>query len=1068
MHSWTIRCLVLSVLAFCCSCQAELPEEIASVQASLPDVVDFNFHIRPILSDRCFSCHGPDENARKASLRLDIEAAAFEKLESGKGYAIKKCQPHKSALIKRILSDDPDYQMPTPESNLVLSDYEKALLHKWIDQGAQWKKHWAFISPQSPRVPDLKIDWETKHPIDHFVAAKISTQDLLPNPAAPKEILLRRVAMDLTGLPPTLEEIDDFLADNSPQAFEKVVDRLLASPAYAERMAMDWMDIARYADSHGMHADGYREMWQWRDWVIQAYQENMPYDQFVKWQLAGDLMPKASLAQKLATAFNRNHPMTAEGGVIEEEFRLGYVFDRAETMSTAFMGMTLACAKCHDHKFDPISQKEYYQTAAFFNNVKELGMTGDDGNYGPMLPLPDEASQQKIEALQASITAKSDALSAMEVEAIKQYMQAPKPLNALVGQSLKVTFDSKQPMTKDPSRFYLDSNKKISTRSKTDLVAGKKGMAFQFTGDYDEIYIEDAGLIELYEPISVGLWINSDTHDEGKTQVLVGNAGNKNNFWRGWDFYLDEQRHLCVRLIHSLPHNYIHLRSTQTIPIQAWQHLAFSYDGSAMAKGITIYINGEKVATTTEFDQLYKTIYPVRTGSHVKVDQALLVGKSYRAFTGENGLFKGLMDELQLFDRALLPNEMRLLAGQELALTKADYAQIAYQMSSAHQEELAKINQLRMERLDIMNTIPEVMVMEEMSKERPMFVLDRGEYDSPKEEVQAATPASILPFPADQPKNRLALAEWLFDEKHPLTARVAVNRYWQMLFGQGLVKTPQDFGVQGALPSHPALLDWLAVQYQESAWDTKALIKTIVMSATYQQSSIRSQEKQEIDPENVYLSYGPSYRLSAEMIRDNALAASGLLVDQVGGPSVKPYQPDGLWIELGNFSHQLLTYQQNKGDSLYRRSLYTFIRRTSPPPAMTVFDAPNRDVCTVQRERTNTPLQALVLLNDPQFVEAARVLAQRLMVKHPNQLDQQIEDAFRAVTSRFPNEQERALFQELYEEQKTHYQTQPQAAKALLQVGEYPTEKGLDPIGSAALAMVTSTMFNHDEAYMKR
>ncbi|MEO0339608.1 MAG: DUF1549 domain-containing protein, partial [Bacteroidota bacterium] len=711
MRPWIINYIPLSVLIFCFSCQPELPEEVALAHASLPETVDFNFHIRPILSDRCFSCHGPDENSRKAGLRLDIEEEAFRKLESGNGFAIRTGKPNRSELIRRVLSDDPDYQMPTPESNLVLSDYEKALLYKWIDQGAKWKKHWAFIPPQKSDIPIHTLDWPSEHPIDQFVANKLNTQNLTPNPEATKETLLRRVSMDLTGLPPSIEELDDFLNDQSPQAFEKVVDRLLASTAYAERMAMDWMDIARYADSHGMHADGYREMWQWRDWVIKAYQENMPYDQFVKWQLAGDLLPSATQDQKLATAFNRNHPMTAEGGVIDEEFRLGYVFDRAETMSTAFMGMTLACAKCHDHKFDPISQKEYYQTAAFFNNVKELGMTGDDGNYGPMLPLPDEQLQQQIQALQASIVAKSEALSNAEVAAIEAFSKQSNKIKALSGQTVAVAFDAKQASSKDKNIFHLDRNKQVITRGKADLVAGKEGKAFQFTGDYDEVYIEDAGLIELFEPISVGLWINSTTHDEGKTQVLVGNAGNKNNFWRGWDFYLDEDRHLCVRLIHSLPHNYLHIRSSQTIPIEQWQHLAFSYDGSAKAEGVQVYINGEKAEVSTVFDRLYKTIYPIRVGAHTKVDQALLVGKSYRAFTGENGLFKGMMDDLQLFDRVLLPNEMRLLAGNDATLSKEDYAHIAYQRSAAYQREVKLINKIKEEHLELLNTIPEVMVM---------------------------------------------------------------------------------------------------------------------------------------------------------------------------------------------------------------------------------------------------------------------------------------------------------------------------------------------------------------------
>lgn len=1051
-------------------CQKELPSEIAEAYLQTPERVDFNFHIRPILSDRCFSCHGPDEKSRKANLRLDLEEAAFKKLKSGNGYALVKGKPFKSELIDRILSTDPEICMPIPESNLTLNDQEKAVLFKWVEQGAKWKDHWAFTPPVSISPPKLDGDWTVQNPIDQFVGEKLALEGLKPSPKAEKEVLLRRVSLDLTGLAPSLEEIDDFLADDSPEAFEKVVDRLLESSDFGERMAMDWMDLSRYADSHGMHADGWREMWQWRDWVINAFNDNMPYEQFVSWQLAGDLLPDASQEQKLATAFNRNHPMTAEGGVIEEEFRLGYVFDRAETMSTAFMGLTLACAKCHDHKFDPISQEEYYQTAAFFNNVKELGMTGDDGNYGPMLLMADAETKKNIKELENKIQDQAEQVALTEkellanIEFIKQL-----PNRGLKEEALAyVGFERINPLPKRKGQFAIDGNQNYTTRVDQQLQEGKVGQARQFTGDYDESYIHGkTGIFELYDSYSAAAWINTTKQDSNKTQVILGTAGDKNNFWRGWDFYLESDNRLSVRLIHSLPHNYLHIKSETAIPLKEWQHVAFTYDGSAKAEGLKLYINGKLASSSIEYDHLYRSIHPVSSGANLKQERAVRIGKSYRAFTGENGIFKGWIDEVYLFGRSLFEAEIARLADQDTA-DEAHLKLIQARQEKNYQKEVEALKELKKSYLSLLDPIPEVMVMEEMKTPRSMFVYNRGEYSSPSHEVKAATPEAILAFPQDFPKNRLGLAQWLFSEEHPLTARVTVNRYWQLIFGRGIVNTPQDFGIQGALPSHPELLDWLALEFINSGWDLKQLLKTIVMSATYQQSSKKTEVLLEKDPENIWLARGPSYRLSAEMIRDNALSASGLLVKQIGGQSVRPYQPKGLWIDKGNFSYKLLRYKETRGDSLYRRSLYTFVKRTSPHPAMTVFDAPNRDVCTVKRERTNTPLQALVLLNDPQFVEAARVLAQRIQKEAPNELETQLVQAFRLITSRQPRSEELAIFEKMYIQQLSRFQNNREDASAFLEVGDYPFDEELDPLKTAALAMVASTMLNHDEAYMKR
>ena len=1067
---------ILYIFFFFIGCEPSIPESLEVAYQDLPEKIDFNIHIRPILSDRCWSCHGQDEAARKANLRLDQAETAFAPLTESNGFALVKGSLRKSEIFHRITSENPEYQMPTPESHLTLNAKEKATIIKWIKQGAEWKEHWSFIPPKQPKLPNIqKSGWEQNNAIDKFIQTKLVENKLSPSPIADKERLLRRVYMDLTGLAPSIPEMDAFLADNSSNAFEKVVNKLLDTDAYAERMTMEWMDLSRYADSHGMHADGARLMWPWRDWVIESFKENMPYDKFVTWQLAGDLLPNATKEQKLATAFHRNHAMTAEGGAVDEEFRLEYVFDRSNTTATAFLGLTMECARCHDHKFDPFSQDEFYQMAAFFNNVKELGMTGDDGNYGPMLTLPDEATEKKLTEINASIKAKEAELKLTKEELAKQgtfikqlISNSTRRPKGLVGY---YPFDQIKDYInkgKRPAK-YFDRNKKCTSVGSPKLVEGKKGQAVTFPGGYDEVYLSDMGLFEMTEPFSVGAWIYTTEDDREKTQVIVGNAGEKNNFWRGWDFYLDTQNRLSTRLIHSLPHNYIHQRSQQPISLNTWTHVAFSYDGSGKAKGIQLFVNGVATESEVTFDNLYKNIHPIKVGNHELNNTPLRVGKSYRNYTGESGFFKGRLDELMIFDRQITPLEIQWIA--DVKEIKEE-AKLFEEYKIAQQPPIKKIanqlQQLRTKRLELMNPVMEVMVMEETPENRPMHVLNRGVYDQPKHTVEMATPTKVLAFSKEFPQNRLGLAQWIFDKKNPLTARVAVNRYWQLIFGRGLVTTPQDFGSQGALPTHPELLDHLAVSFQENGWDLKALLKEMVMSRTYQQSSKATAELMEIDPLNQWLARNASYRLPAEMIRDNALKASGLLVDEIGGESVKPYQPDGLWIDLGNFSHELLHYKQDEGDKLYRRSLYTFIRRTSPPPFMTTFDVSAREKCIVQREQTNTPLQALVLLNDPQFVEAARVLAVNMQKEGGEILADQIIYAFRNATGRKPQTKEVALLSELFQKEKIRFQQNPKAAKEVLSVGNYPLDKAVNRITTAALATVANTILNHDEAYMRR
>ncbi len=1059
---------LMAMCTFTFSCMPTLPEEVETAFNELPEHVDFNFHVKPILSDRCYNCHGPDENTRQAGLRLDIEEEAFKKLSSG-NRAFVAGKPHSSESVHRILSDDPEVMMPPPDANLSLTAHEKALIIKWIDQGAQWKEHWAFTKPVKQEVKTIvNAEWKANNEVDYFVQQQLKQQGLAPAPEANKERLLRRLSIDLTGLPPTIAEIDAFLNDTSDDAYEKVVDHLLQKDATAERLALDWLDISRYADSHGLHADGWRLMWPWRDWVINAFKKNMPYDQFVTWQLAGDLFPNATKEQKLATAFNRNHPMTAEGGAIEEEFRLNYVWDRAETVATSLMGLTVACARCHDHKFDPISQKDYYQLTAFFNNVKELGMTGDDGNYGPMLTLPDDETEEKLKTLEKSIQEKEQhlQLTKKELADLDTYMRQ---LPANVEEDGLIDYYPLDKLTKKGDAYWVDNNKSATTSKAPKIVAGKKGNAMVFTGEYDEIYLRNVPNFEWTDAFSGALWANTTKREKLKTQQLLGTSGEKNSFWRGWDFYLDSLNHLNARLIHSLPHNYIHVRSKDSIKTNQWKHLAFSYDGSGKAKGLSLFIDGVQTKTDIQYDKLYKSIQTVKSAVHTLYTQPVKVAKSYRGFTGEYGIFKGALDDIRMYKKALSPAEVMLLAQTKKQPPKADLAKTYWINKSPQVVETQKeLKELRGEWLNLMQPVMEVMVMEEMPTDRQAFAYSRGDYSQPMYEVEANTPEVLPEFPDSYPKNRLGLSQWIFSKDNPLTARVTVNRYWQMLFGSGLVATPQDFGVQGELPTHPQLIDWLAISFMESDWDVKALLKTMVMSHTYRQSSDATPEMREKDPKNRFLARSNSYRLPAEMIRDNALAASGLLVEKIGGESVKPYQPGKLWMEKNTFSHKLLSYQQSKGDNLYRRSMYTFIRRNSPHPAMTAFDAPNREVCIVQRENTNTPLQALVLLNDAEFVEASKILAQRMQIEGGDALEDQITYGFRLAISRSPKAEEKEILKELFDEQAERFKQEPKEVAALLAVGNKAIDKALNNAKTAALTVVANTILNHDETYMRR
>jgi len=1058
-------CVTLVMLL---GCQPPVTED-PDILVRLPETVDFNYHVRPLLSDRCFACHGPDENTREAGLRLDVEDAAFAELAENPGhYAVRRGSLRRSEMATRIASEDPELQMPPPESNLALSDYEVALLRRWIQQGAAWEPHWAFTPPEAPEEPALRDAGWPRSPIDPFVLARLEREGIAPAPEADRERLLRRVTMDHTGLPPTVAEIDAFLADTAPDAYERVVDRLLATPAYAERMAVEWMDLARYADSHGYHADGYRLMWPWRDWVIEAFRDNMPYDQFVSWQLAGDLYPDASTDQVLATAFNRNHQMTAEGGIVDEEYRLEYVADRTNTFAQAFLGLTMECARCHDHKFDPVTQKEYYQLSAFFNNVKEVGMTGDDGNAGPMLALFTDSVEVALAAVRDSITALEGRLAerrrAVEREPglWENATAGSEPAGLVDHYPLDRITDGTTPNLAAPARAGRVSGE-------IAIGEGPRGAAATLDYDFDYFELPGAGGYDRHQAFTASIW----TYPEKKEEYaeLFGNAGQKNSYWRGYEVYLDSLYRVNVRLINALPHNYIHVRTTVGIAPNAWSQVALVYDGSSRADGVRFVVNGAPQPSETLFDRLYKSMQPV-DGMYEPQPRPIRVGKSYRAFTGNDGIFTGRMDDIRFYDRALSGLELEQLYGQSVLTDAQRRAErIAHYLQEddvAFRSLMTALQVLRLHEHALVEPVMEVMVMEDMPEPRVTHILNRGLYNQPGEAVGPGTPATVLAFDEDLPRNRLGLAQWLFDPDHPLTARVAVNRFWQMYFGRGLVATPEDFGYQGLLPSHPDLLDWLARRFVDSGWDVKGLQRLIVTSATYRQDSRPRPELAEVDPENILLARGASYRLPAEMIRDNALAASGLLVDAVGGPSAKPYMPDDLWFEKNTFSQFLLHYVADTGDGLYRRSLYTFNRRTSPHPAMIAFDATDRSTCTIVRHRTNTPLQALILMNDPQFVEASRILAERMIREAGQELPERIEYGFRLLTGRRPSDPEINVLTRLFDDEKARFSREPAAALELLAVGDAPRDPGLNPAETAALAVVANTMMNHDEAFMKR
>lgn len=998
---------------------------IAMVAAE--QTVDFRRDVRPILSDKCFKCHGPDEGARKADLRLDVREDAE--------YVFSVESPDDSELLRRIASTDPDEQMPPPKSKLSLSRAEIDVLQRWVASGAAYEQHWSFLPPTKAPLPEVAASQWPRNEIDYFILGRLQPQGLSPNREADRELLVRRVTFDLTGLPPTVAEIDAFLADRSTEAYPRLVDRLLEREAFGERMAVDWLDVARYSDTYGYQVDRDRRVWPWRDWVVNAFNDNMPYDHFVTSQLAGDLLPKATDQQVLATTFNRLHPQKVEGGSVPEEFRVEYVADRTHTFATAFLGLTLECCRCHDHKYDPISQREYYQLFAFFNNIDEAGLYS---YFTPAVPTPtlllaDDSAKAMIATLDATISDQVRALIAVAEsrrDAFRSWQTqlATEASLEIPGQVAHLDFDEYE-------------------HARNQRVDGQIGQAVRLTGD-DGIGLE-VGNFSRNQPFTVALWLNVP---DVKQRAVVFH---RSRAWtdagsRGYQLLIEDGR-LSASLIHFWPGNAIRIKTVEAIPTGQWLHVAMSYDGSSRADGLRIYVDGKASPSEIVRDNLYKNI----TGGG---GDNITIGERFR----DRGLTDGMVDEFQVFERQLTPFEVASLHDVRYQMSSAPTDLLfPYYLSTVdpqYHEALAALQSARAKRNQLVDELEEIMVMGELAQRRPTFVLRRGAYDLPQEPVRPETPAALLPLPPGVPRDRLGLANWLFDPSHSLTSRVTVNRYWKMVFGSGLVRTPEDFGSQGAAPTHPRLLDWMARDFIDHGWDVKRLLRQIVSSSAYRQSSAVTAEAWKQDPDNRRIARGPRYRLPAEMVRDNALAASGLLVQKVGGPPVRPY----------DLAVSFKPVEPDKGPGVYRRSLYTFWKRTAPSPVMMTFDAAKRDVCTVKRERTASPLQAFVVLNDPQFMEAARSLAEQLLEEHGDNETALLVDAFRRLTGRQPTNGESVVLRELWEEQQQYFDEHGTQAKQVLDVGQSERDPALPPGRLAAATIVISTIFNSDQCMTKR
>jgi mono/diheme cytochrome c family protein len=1149
--------------------------------------IDFNREIRQILSDNCFACHGPDAQERKGNLRLDLHEDALKPAKSGE-LAIVPGQPEKSELIKRITTKDESDLMPPPKTGKKLSPKQIELLTRWIAEGAKWDEHWAFVPPKRPALPEVKETNWPRNEIDHFVLARLEKEGLKPSPEAGKRTLARRASLHLTGLPPTPQEVDAFLADGSDEAYEKLVDRLLDSPRYGEHMARYWLDAARYADSHGYHIDSERSMWKWRDWVVEAFNKNVPFDQFTIDQLAGDLLPEPTIDQKIGSGYVRCNMSTGEGGAIVEEYQAKYSFDRVETTGTIWMGMTLTCARCHTHKYDPITHHEYYRLYAFFNNLNEAVMDGNKPNPDPFIKVPSPEQSQRQEWLKKEMAAGQAKLDEPmpELDIAQAEWQSlwssrlndgwtvlvPSSVTSPNGtefktledqtilaeganpeedvHELKVTLDegllaairlealpheslpNKASGRADDGRFRLSEIEAELIPRGTDDKPGKPqklkftlavasaaekdfDVARAIDGKADTGWGVDAGaaaepqsaLFLLGDPVKVpegAELIVKLRYEASKSKRALGrfrlaaarneqlaayfnppkmspwqligpfkSEGLAQGFetvhppeeeidlkksypgireeakWRAKGDFEDGKSHLLVNELHGVHGVYYLYR---TLKLDAPRKVELSLLADDLFK---LWVNGTIAAERSEKEHgTLKVMIDLPEGENkILIKVVTHVGAAHFSF------------DKQFHESDTLPSEIAAILATVTQLTEDQQKKMRNHFRRIHSPEFkARFDQVqnwREEDSAIERAIPITLVARERDKPRETFLLMRGEYDQKGEKVEPGVPAIFNPFPKDTPTNRLGLAKWLLDAEHPLTARVTVNRFWQQYFGTGIVKTSDDFGVQGEQPSHPELLDWLATEFVRTGWDVKNFQRMIVLSAAYRQGSHLTPGLLAKDPENRLISRGPRFRLDAEMIRDSALFASGLLVEQLGGRSVKPYEPPGLW-EAVSFNNSQ-KYVPDKGEALYRRSLYTHWKRQSPPPNMLLFDAPTREYCVVRRPRTNTPLQALALMNDPQFVDASIGFAQRILGEGGSSAEDRLNHAFQIATARPPSDDERAVLLDMLREHLNHYESNRSAAEKLIGSASFKVAEGLNASELAAWALIANLLLNLDE-----
>jgi mono/diheme cytochrome c family protein len=1026
---------------------------VAQPPRSAP-AVNFQREVRPILSDNCFACHGPDKGTRLAGLRLDLKADALAARKTGA--AIVPGNPAASQLYLRLVETNPAKRMPPSYSHKTLTKAQIETLRRWIAQGARWEEHWAFRAPVRPQPPLVRNAAWVRNPVDRFILARLEANSLKPAPEADRRTLARRAALDLTGLPPDPEDVEAFVNDKSPRAYEKYVDKLMASPHWGEHRARYWLDAARYADTHGIHVDNYREMWPYRDWVINAYNRNLPFDRFIIEQLAGDLLPNRTLDQQIASGFHRCNVTTNEAGVIVEEVEAIYAKDRVDTTGTVFLGLTVGCATCHDHKFDPISMRDFYSMAAFFRNTTQNAMDGNIPDTPPVIVVPNEEDRPRWEALKQEAAGLRDRME-------KARAGADSTFDAWLASAERRAL--RTPLEPDAEAMRFAPEAMPATEGVTLRDSDIGGRKAAFFARETHLELPNVAAFDADKPFSLAVRFFFPTREEA---FVIASQSDPKDKGRGWVIEIgarvpqmrlvgDGGRAITIRAGHM-----------EQLKPGTWNSLVFTYDGGREQLGFNMYMNGRAIPTQGRGDQNTRLTGAINTGRPL-----VLGGEGSRFFAD------GAISDFRIFNREISEEEARLAdlwpaieaarAKDTLSEPERGALRLYYLThKDAHYRTMAsRLVSIEAERLEIRRRGAVTHVMQERTDQKPFaHVLARGMYDRPGEKVEPNVPAVLPPLKADYPKNRLGLAMWLTDAGHPLTARVAVNRMWQEVFGTGIVKTADDFGSQGTPPSHPELLDWLAVEFRDSGWDVKKFYKMLLTSAAYRQSAASTPDKLEKDPDNILLSRGPRFRLDGELVRDYALAASGLLVPSVGGPSVKPYQPEGIWETVAMVGSNTRHYKADDGDGLYRRSMYWFWKRSAPPASMEIFNAPTREVCTVRRERTNTPLQALVTMNDVQFVEAARNLAERALRMAPS-LDARLDYMTARLIARPLDAKEREVARTAYRDYLSYYDAHPEDAEKLLRNGASRADSGFPRPEFAAMTMVANQLLNLDEVLTK-